>query len=64
MPNRKTPTDGPRAATFRTRYDALEQRRAGNIYSGLWYPIIIAAMSFIVALIFLPEPKDRDINRI
>ena len=36
----------------------------GNIYSGLWYPIIIAAMSFIVALIFLPETKDRDINNI
>jgi MFS family permease len=33
----------------------------GNIYSGLWYPIIVAAMSFIVALIFLPETKDRDI---
>jgi len=27
MPNRKTPKDGPRAATFRSRYDALEQRR-------------------------------------
>ena len=36
----------------------------GNIYSGLWYPIIIAAMSFVVALIFLPETKDRDINNI
>jgi MFS family permease len=36
----------------------------GNIYSGLWYPIIIAAMSFIVALIFLPETKDRDITKI
>ena len=36
----------------------------GNIYSGLWYPIIVAAMSFVVALIFLPETKDRDINRI
>jgi len=36
----------------------------GNIYSGLWYPIIIASMSFIVALIFLPETKDRDITRI
>jgi MFS family permease len=33
----------------------------GNIYSGLWYPIAIAAMSFVVALIFLPETKDRDI---
>ncbi len=35
----------------------------GNIYSGLWYPIIVASMSFIVALIFLPETKDRDITR-
>jgi nitrate/nitrite transporter NarK len=35
----------------------------GNIYSGLWYPIIIACMSFVVALIFLPETKDRDISR-
>jgi hypothetical protein len=36
----------------------------GNIYSGLWYPIIVAAMSFVVALIFLPETKDRDITQI
>src|SRR6185312_13921673 len=35
----------------------------GNIYSGLWYPIIIACMSFVVGLIFLPETKDRDITR-
>ncbi|MGC1444694.1 MAG: MFS transporter [Xanthobacteraceae bacterium] len=33
----------------------------GNIYSGLWYPIAIAAMSFVVALIFVPETKDRNI---
>ncbi len=36
----------------------------GNIYSGLWYPIIVAAMSFVVGLIFLPETKDRDIMHI
>jgi MFS family permease len=36
----------------------------GNIYSGLWYPIGIAAISFIVALIFLPETKDVDITKI
>ena len=35
----------------------------GNIYSGLWYPIVIAAMSFVMALIFLPETKDLDITR-
>jgi MFS family permease len=34
----------------------------GNIYSGLWYPICVAAMSFVVGLIFLPETKDRDIT--
>jgi len=34
----------------------------GDIYSGLWYPIVVAAMSFVVALIFLPETKDRDIT--
>ena len=35
----------------------------GNIYSGLWYPIIIASMSFVVALLFLPETKDRDLSK-
>ena len=34
----------------------------GNIYSGLWYPIVVAAFSFVVALLFLPETKDRDIR--
>jgi hypothetical protein len=33
-----------------------------NIYSGLWYPIIAAAMSFFVALFFLPKTKDRAID--
>ena len=36
----------------------------GNIYSGLWYPICVAAMSFVVGLIFLPETKDRDITQL
>ena len=36
----------------------------GNIYSGLWYPIVVAAMSFVIGLIFLPETKDRDITHI
>jgi MFS family permease len=34
----------------------------GNIYAGLWYPIVIAAMTFIVGLIFVPETKDREIH--
>jgi MFS family permease len=35
----------------------------GNIYAGLWYPIVIAAMTFIVGLIFVPETKNVDITR-
>ncbi|WP_430417991.1 MFS transporter [Methylibium petroleiphilum] len=34
----------------------------GDIYYGLWYPIVIAAISFVVALVFLPETKDRSID--
>jgi MFS family permease len=36
----------------------------GNIYAGLWYPIVIAAMTFVVGLIFIPETKDVDITTI
>ena len=36
----------------------------GNIYSGLWYPIGVAALSFVVGIIFLPETKDRNITQI
>jgi hypothetical protein len=33
----------------------------GNVYSGLYYPITFALMTFFVGLFFLPETKDRDI---
>jgi MFS family permease len=36
----------------------------GDIYAGLWYPIIIAAMTFVIGLVFMPETKDRDIRDI
>ena len=35
----------------------------GNIYSGLWYPIVVAGMTFIIGLLFVPETKDRDIYK-
>lgn len=35
----------------------------GNIYSGLWYPIIIAAMTCVIGTLFLPETKDVDISK-
>jgi MFS family permease len=33
----------------------------GNIYAGLWYPIGVAAVTFIIGSIFLSETKDTDI---
>ena len=33
----------------------------GNIYHGLWYPITIAAVTFVIGLLFVRETKDVDI---
>lgn len=33
----------------------------GNIYAGLWYPVIVAAIGFIVTLLFVPETRGRNI---
>ena len=35
--------------------------QTGDIYFGLWYPIVIALFTFVIGLIFIPETKDRDI---
>ncbi len=34
----------------------------GNLYAGLWYPVSIAGMGFVVTLLFLPETRGRDLN--
>jgi hypothetical protein len=34
----------------------------GDIYYGLWYPIVVAVMTLIIGLLFLKETKDRDIH--
>jgi MFS family permease len=36
----------------------------GNIYAGLWYPIVVAAASLVIGMIFLPETRDVDITKI
>ncbi|MFS2008417.1 MFS transporter [Azospirillum sp. CT11-132] len=33
----------------------------GDIYSGLWYPIVIAAATLVIGLLFVRETKDVDI---
>ncbi len=35
--------------------------QTGDIYFGLWYPIVIALGTFVIGMLFVPETKDRDI---
>jgi hypothetical protein len=33
----------------------------GNIYSGLWYPVIIALFTFTIGMLFVKETKDSKV---
>jgi MFS family permease len=33
----------------------------GNIYSGLWYPVVIALGTFVIGMLFVKETKDSNI---
>ncbi len=35
--------------------------QTGNMYNGLWYPIIIAGLTFVIGMLFVRETKDVDI---
>jgi MFS family permease len=35
--------------------------QTGDIYYGLWYPVVIALATVVIGTIFIPETKDRDI---
>jgi len=35
--------------------------QTGNMYNGLWYPIVIAAATFVIGTLFIKETKDVDI---
>lgn len=35
----------------------------GDIYSGLWYPVIFAAITVVIGALFIPETKDVDISK-
>ena len=35
--------------------------QTGNMYNGLWYPIVIASISFVIGMLFVRETKDVDI---
>jgi hypothetical protein len=36
--------------------------KSGNIYNGLWYPIVVALMTVVIGTLFLRETKDRSIH--
>ena len=33
----------------------------GNIYSGLWYPVVVAMVTFVIGMLFVKETKDSNI---
>ena len=35
--------------------------QTGDPYFGLWYPIVIATMTIVIGILFVPENKDKDI---
>lgn len=34
----------------------------GDIFAGLWYPVIIAGATFVIGMLFLPETKGRPVH--
>jgi MFS family permease len=44
---------------FATAYVAY----TGNVFAGLWYPVIFAAITAVVGFLFLKETKDVDISK-
>jgi MFS family permease len=34
----------------------------GNIYAGLWYPVVVAAITFVIGLLFIRETRDHRIS--
>ncbi len=34
----------------------------GNIFAGLWYPIVVACITIVIGLLFLPETKNRNLD--
>jgi hypothetical protein len=33
----------------------------GDIYFGLWYPVVVASMTFVIGMLFIRETKNVDI---
>ncbi len=38
--------------------------QSGDIYQGLWYPVIVAAATFVFGMLFVPETRGVDIDKV
>jgi uncharacterized membrane protein YccC len=36
----------------------------GDVYYGLWYPIVVALVCAVIGFFCLPETKDRELNHL
>ena len=36
----------------------------GHIYAGLWYPVIVAAITFVIGMVFIRETRDHRIDHL
>jgi hypothetical protein len=34
----------------------------GHIYAGLWYPVIVSAITFVIGTLFIRETRDHRIS--
>lgn len=48
---------------FALYFASLISTTTGNIYNGLYYPMIVAAISVVVTWLFLPETRSWDLRR-
>ena len=51
----------PFIATSLYEYSKSEANPTGDPYAGLWYPIVVAALCFIIGMIFLSNKKVADV---
>jgi uncharacterized membrane protein YccC len=35
---------------------------AGDIYHGLWFPVIVSAIALVIGVLFVPETAGRQID--
>jgi MHS family proline/betaine transporter-like MFS transporter len=52
----------PFIGTLIFEYSKTETNKAGNPLAGLWYPIIVAAVCFIIGIIYLSNKIDKNVS--